>query len=132
MLFHYIENIAFNGTVSRSSDYYWKDKKTNLTADLAITCEPTYYFISAWCATILHSPMQYLAWWMLTFPVDTMYITNVQIYHRNASKINLPFKKKKIVFPFNFQSLQLNGILMYWLWNRPVYNTRTFILGWTM
>jgi hypothetical protein len=99
MLFHYIENIAFNGTASRSSDYYWKDKMTNLTADLAITCEPTYcmYFSSAWCATILHSPMQSVAWWMLMFPVDTMYITNVQMYHRSASKINLPFKKNNCI-----------------------------------
>ena len=91
MLFHYIENIAFNGTASQSSDYYWKDKKTNLTTDLGIAGGPTYYFSSASCATTLHSPIQYVAWWMLTFPVDIICITNVKIYYRNDSKFHFPF-----------------------------------------
>jgi hypothetical protein len=31
-------------------------------------------------------PKRYVAWWMLTFPVDTVYITNVLIYYRGNSK----------------------------------------------
>jgi hypothetical protein len=32
------------------------------------------------CATTATEPTRYVAWWMLAFPVDTVYITNVQIY----------------------------------------------------
>ena len=59
MLYHYIEDISFNGTDSKSSDYYSKYFNMNMTADLAITGRPTYYFSSASCVTTLYKPIQY-------------------------------------------------------------------------
>ena len=84
----YIENLAPNGIASQSTIYYWKAKNVNLTADLAIAGEPTYEFFSESCATTLYEPFQRFSWWMLTFPVDTVYITNVQIYYRDNSKFS--------------------------------------------
>ena len=82
-----IESLALNGTASQSSVYHWEN--LNLTADLAITGGPTHDFNSASCSTTLTDPKQYVAWWMLTFPVDTIYITNVKIYYRDNSKYSL-------------------------------------------
>ena len=87
-IFYLLENISSNGTATQSSDYFWKDKQIFLTADLAITGGPTQHFKSVSCATTLYKPIQYVAWWMLTFPVDTVYITTVKMYYRNDSKSN--------------------------------------------
>jgi hypothetical protein len=57
-----------------------------LVANLAITGGPTHAFSSTSCATTATEPTRYVAWWMLAFPVDTVYITNVQIYYRSNSK----------------------------------------------
>jgi len=87
-IFYLLENISSNGTATQSSDYFWKDKQIFLTADLAITGGPTYHFKSA---PTLYKPIQYVAWWILTFPVDTVYITTVKMYYRNDSKSNFSF-----------------------------------------
>ena len=89
MLFYYIENLSPDGTPSQSSVYYWKDKQVNMTADLAINGGPTDTFVG--CSMTLHNPFQSSAWWMLTFPVDTVYITNVKIYYRENSKFTLSY-----------------------------------------
>ena len=96
MLFQYTENLSPNGTAFQSSDYHWKDYNLNLTADLAITGGRTHDFASRSCALTQYSPTQYTAWWMLTFPVDTVYITNVLIYFRGPSKFFFSY------VPFNF------------------------------
>ena len=57
-----------------------------LTADLAITGGPTHEFNRRLCAATNASPTQSIAWWMLIFPVDTVYITTVKIYYRDSSK----------------------------------------------
>ena len=57
-----------------------------LTADLAITGGPTHEFYRRLCATTNASLTQSIAWWMLTFPVDAVYITTVKIYYRDSSK----------------------------------------------
>ena len=57
-----------------------------LVANLAITGGRTHDFYSTSCATTATDPPRYVAWWMLAFPVDTVYITNVQIYYRSNSK----------------------------------------------
>ena len=57
-----------------------------LTAELAITGGPTHEYYRRLCATTNASPTQSIAWWMLTFPVDTVYITTVKIYFRDSSK----------------------------------------------
>ena len=59
--------------------------KLNMTADLAITGGPTHAFYSGSCASTNASPKQYVSWWLLTFPVDTAYITSVRIYY--SSKV---------------------------------------------
>jgi hypothetical protein len=85
-IFHYIENLSPNGTANQSSDYLWVGKNIYLTADLAITGGPTNAFVSESCSVTLAFPIQYVAWWILTFPVDAVYITNVKIYYRDNSK----------------------------------------------
>jgi hypothetical protein len=57
-----------------------------LTAELAITGGPTHECYRRLCATTNASPTQSIASWMLTFPVDTAYITTVKIYFRDSSK----------------------------------------------
>ena len=79
-------NIASNGTASQSSVLYWKNMKLNMTADLAITGGPTHEFYSRSCTTANASPKQYVAWWMLTFHLYTVYITTVKFYYRDPSK----------------------------------------------
>ena len=57
-----------------------------MTAELAISGTSTDTFGGKTCSVTLANPIQYVAWWMLTFPVDTVYITNVQIYYRPDSE----------------------------------------------
>jgi hypothetical protein len=82
----YIENLTSNGTASQSSNWYWNDKNKTMTADLAITGGRTHDLRSVSCSITRTEPKQYVAWWMLTFPVDTVYITKVLIYYRGNSK----------------------------------------------
>ena len=84
--FFHIENLALNGTPSQSTDYNWKDRKINLTAELAVSGIYTDTFGGEACSVTLATPGQSVAWWMLTFPVDTVYITNVSINYRNDCK----------------------------------------------
>ena len=76
------KNLAPNGTASQSSDWYWKRKNKTMTADLAVTGGRTHDLLSVSCSVTQADPKRYVAWWMLTFPVDTVYITNVLIYYR--------------------------------------------------
>jgi hypothetical protein len=89
MLFQYTENLSPNGTASQSSYYYWQYRNLNLTADLAITGGRAHDVLSGSCAVTQYSPTRYWAWWMLTFPVDTVYITNVKIYFRSDGKFKV-------------------------------------------
>ena len=57
-----------------------------MTADLAISGEPYDIFTNGTCSVTLASPPQSVAWWMFTFPVDTVFITNVKINYRSTSK----------------------------------------------
>jgi hypothetical protein len=91
MFVYYIENLSPDGTPSQSSLYYWTERKINLTADLAISGGPNDDFASEGCAVTLANPIQYVAWWMLTFPVAIVYITNVKIYYRESSKLTLSY-----------------------------------------
>ena len=82
----YIENLTSNGTASQSSNWYWKGENKTMTADLAVTGGRTHDLLSLSCSITQPDPKRYVAWWMLTFPVDTVYITNVLIYYRGNSK----------------------------------------------
>ena len=82
----YLENLAPNGTASQSSDWYWKSKNKTMTADLAVTGGRTNDLLSLSCSITQPDLKLYDAWWMLTFPVDTVYITKVLIYYRGNSK----------------------------------------------
>jgi len=57
-----------------------------MTADLAISGEPDDTFPNGACSLTLANPPQSGAWWMFTFPVDTVFITNVKINYRSTSK----------------------------------------------
>ena len=57
-----------------------------MTADLAISGEPFDTFGNGACSVTLHNPPQSVAWWVFTFPVDTVFITNVKINYRFNSK----------------------------------------------
>lgn len=82
----YIEDLSLNGTPSQSSDYNWIDRNKNLTADLAISGTEHDTFSGLGCSVTLANPPQYVAWWMLTFPVDAVFITNVKINYRSYCK----------------------------------------------
>jgi hypothetical protein len=84
----YIENMAPNGTASQSTTYYWIGRNINLTADLAINGGPTDTLGNEGCSITWYKPFQRFAWWMLTFPVDTVYVTNVKIYYRYNCKFS--------------------------------------------
>jgi hypothetical protein len=71
---------------SQSSDYYYKSRGEYLTADLAISGEPGDMFGNGACSVTLPNPSQSVAWWMFTFPVETVFITNVKINYRSTSK----------------------------------------------
>ena len=57
-----------------------------MTADLAISGTPYDTFVNVACSLTLANPKQTVAWWMLTFPVDTVFITNVKINYRSIGK----------------------------------------------
>jgi hypothetical protein len=57
----------------------------HMTADLAISGEPDDMFRNGACSVTL-ADSKYVAWWMFTFPVDTVFITNVKINYRYNSK----------------------------------------------
>jgi hypothetical protein len=63
-----------------------------MIADLAISGTSTDTFGGKTCSVTLAYPIQYVAWWMLTFPVDTVYIKNVQIYYRRTSEYFFSYK----------------------------------------
>ena len=86
-----LEEISLNGTPSQSSDYYWIDRKRLLTADLAIIGTPDDEFVNEACSVTLATPPQYVAWWMFTFPVDSVFITNVKINYRYNCKSSYLF-----------------------------------------
>jgi hypothetical protein len=56
-----------------------------MTADLAISGTPTDIFANGSCS-VTHAGNERVAWWMFTFPVDTVFITNVKINYRYNSK----------------------------------------------
>jgi hypothetical protein len=56
-----------------------------MTADLAISGGPNDLFGNGACSVTLDGT-KYVAWWMYTFPVDTVFITNVKINYRINSK----------------------------------------------
>jgi hypothetical protein len=56
-----------------------------MTADLAISGTPTDTYGSGACSVTL-ADSEYVAWWMYTFPVDTVFITNVKINYRYNCK----------------------------------------------
>ena len=82
----YLENLSSNGTASQSSTYYWTYIEMNMTADLAITGGSTHSLGNGSCAMTGYPPPDYFTWWMLTFVVDTVYVTNVKIYYRGNSR----------------------------------------------
>jgi hypothetical protein len=55
-----------------------------MTADLAISGTPTDTFVNGACSITL-ADSEYVASWMLTFPVETVYVTNVQKQYMGAS-----------------------------------------------
>ena len=57
-----------------------------MTADLAISGEPGDTFANVACSVTLASSPQAVAWWMLTFPVDTVFITNIKINYQYNGK----------------------------------------------
>ena len=82
--------MSLNGTPSQSSDFYWASAGVNMTADLAISGGTDDTFNELECSvTMIYN--QAVAWWMLTFPVDTVFITNVEIYYRSESKSTYKF-----------------------------------------
>jgi hypothetical protein len=85
-MFFSIEDLSLNGTPSQSSDYYWVARKVHLTADLAISGTPDDRFGDVACSVTLATPGQSVAWWMFTFPVDIVFITNIKINYRSRSK----------------------------------------------
>ena len=92
------ETLASNGTASHISVYYWKDRNRNMTSNLAITCGSTHDFYSVSCASTGYSPTHHVAWWMLLFPVDTVYIMTVNIYYRYNSKSYFSFVYFNLIF----------------------------------
>ena len=57
-----------------------------MPADLAISGTPYDIFVNVACSVTLANPKQTVAWWMFTFPVDTVFITNVKINYRYNSR----------------------------------------------
>ena len=111
-----------------------------MTADLAITGGRTHNFYGLSCATTRYSPTQYVAWWMFTLPVDTVYITTVNIYYRYNSKSYFSFVFFNLIFTIhsinqreaeNILDIQFSRVLtcMFKCWtsiNSPVHRTAWF------
>ena len=57
-----------------------------MTANLAISGEPGDILGNGACSVTLANPPQSVAWWMFTFPMDTVFITNIKINYRSTSK----------------------------------------------
>jgi hypothetical protein len=55
-----------------------------LTADLAISGTPDDTVFQVDCSVTMAA--QSVAWWMFTFPVDTVFITNVKINYQSNGK----------------------------------------------
>jgi hypothetical protein len=81
----YIENLAPTGTASQSSELHRLSKR-QFTADLAVNGGSTDTINNGGCSMTRYKPFQRFAWWMLSFPVDAVYVTNVKIY--SASKFS--------------------------------------------
>jgi len=80
-----------------------------LTADLVISGTSIDTFGNAACSVTLANPIQYVARWMLTFPVDTVYITNVQIYYRgNSECFSYKYFFRYIVLPCTIKQYTRN------------------------
>ena len=94
----FIENLALNGTASQSSDWYWKGENKTMTAELAVTGGRTHDLRSLSCSVTQPDPKPYVAWWMLTFPVDTVYITTVNMYYRYNSESYFSFVYFNLIF----------------------------------
>ena len=76
-----------------------------MTADLAISGTHTDTFVDLQCSVTLFNPKQYVAWWMLTFPVETVYITNVQFYYRSIGEFLFSYNYffRYIVLSYTFK-----------------------------
>jgi hypothetical protein len=58
----------------------------HVTADLAISGTSHDTFANVACSVTLPNTPSSVSWWMFTFPVDTVLITNVKINYRSESK----------------------------------------------
>ena len=90
ILFLSLEDLSLNGTPSQSSDFHWTTKGVHLTADLAISGTPNDEFVNVACSVTL-AGIERVAWWMFTFPVNTVFITNVKINYRHNCKSSYLF-----------------------------------------
>ena len=70
---------------SQSSDYYYKERNQTMTSDLSMSGEPDDALHNGTCYVTLANPSQSVACWMFTFPVDTVFITNVKKKYRSLS-----------------------------------------------
>ena len=77
-----IEYLSHDGNTSQSTTYVWNSVR--LGAHLAVTGGPTNNFYSKSCASTTAN--QYTVWWMLAFPGNTIYFTNVKIFYRYNCK----------------------------------------------
>ena len=139
-ILHYIGNKASNETASQSSVNYWKDRDQNMTADLAITDGSAHDCYGLACATTRYGPTQYVAWWMLTFPVNTVYIMTVNMYYQYNSKSYFSFVYFNLIFIIhsinqceteNIIDIQFSKVLtcMFQCWtsiNSPMHRTAWF------
>ena len=74
----FAEDISPNGTASQSSNYRTR------YAYLAITGGPSHDFNAGSCSAT--NSNQNISWWMLTFPSDKVFVSNVIIYYRSNCK----------------------------------------------
>jgi hypothetical protein len=84
----YIENLAPTGTASQSSVFSSRIGHRQFTADLAVNFGSTETPYDGGCSLTRHNRYQRFAWWMLSFPVDAVYVTNVKIYTKDVSKFS--------------------------------------------
>jgi hypothetical protein len=73
-----------------------------LTADLATSGEADGTLVNGACSVTLATPPQLVAWRMLTFPVDTVYIINVKInYGTTVSVFSYQYTSINLTFLFD-------------------------------